>query len=157
MRKESRPLRPVLALTLALFSLVALPAIAAAAPRRNENVDVCVVERLDGLVVRTLVYRDVPPLTPGQVIPLRGIYFSRALVPLPFEGSAVMASDGKVRLGVFVHTSARRSDITIADFLLSGETDTTFAGVLHYKNDGEIYPSSLLALEPEDCAAVSIP
>jgi hypothetical protein len=156
--KLKRPLRHLPILTLALGVLIALPDTSAAAPKKDQSSDICVVERADdGLVIRTLVFSEVPPLSPGQVISLRGVYFTLARVALPFEGSAVMAADGTVRLGVFIHFSARRSAISAWDFLLSGETDQTFAGVFHFKYDGDLYPTALITLEPEDCAAIIIP
>jgi hypothetical protein len=154
-RQTTRKLAHLLLLTLALGSL--LPEAATAAPNKPQNADVCVVEWYNGRVTRTLVFQDVPPLSPGRAVSLRGVIFSAAQITLPFDGSAAMAASGMVRLGIFVHSGARRSTISAPDFLLSGETDTSFSGVFHLKYDGEIYPSSLVTLEPEDCAAITIP
>lgn len=157
MRLKASKLHHLLILTLGLGLPMALPEGALAARPRSENVDVCTVSVVNGVVSRTLVFRDVPPLRPGDAVSLRGIYFSAANVTLPFEGSAVMAADGMVRIGLLVHTSARRSDLTTADFLLSGETDTNFSGDLHFRVDGEIYPGGLVTYEPADCAAIVVP
>jgi hypothetical protein len=142
---------------LTLGLLFAIPEIASAAPPQKAT-DRCVVVSYDGNPPnQTLVFRSVPTLEPGDAITLRGIYFSAARVALPFDGSAVMAADGMVRIGLIVHTSARRPGLWAADHLFSGETDANFAGDVHYKVDGEIYPYLLLTLSPVDCATIDIP
>lgn len=156
MRERARKLRHLAVLGLGLA--LAIPEVAAAAPRRSQSSDLCVVTIYEGNPSgQTLVFRDVPTLSPGDATPLHGIFFTNARVALPFHGSAVMAADGMVRLGLLVHTSARRPDITGADVQFSGETDASFAGVVHYKTDGEVYPYLLLTLQPVDCASIDIP
>ena len=156
MRERAKKLCHLLFLGLGL--LLAIPEVAAAAPRRSQSSDVCVVTLYEGNPTNhTLVFRGVPTLSPGDAIPLHGTYFSAARVALPFYGSAVMAADGMVRLGLIVHSSARRPEITAGDVLYSGETDASFAGVVHVKTDGEVHPYLLVAFEPVDCATIDIP
>ena len=156
MRERARKLRPLLILGLGLA--LAIPEVAAAAPRRSQTSDLCVTTLYEGNPTgQTLVFRKVPTLSPGDAIPLHGIYFSNARVALPLHGSAVMAADGMVRLGLMVRTSARRPSITGPDVLYSGETDASFAGVIHVKTDGEVYPYLLVAFQPVDCATIDIP
>ena len=116
---------------------------AAAAPK-----DLCVT---DG--PNTFVFRRVEQLKPGGAISVQGIWRANTRV-LPFHGGAVMASDGTVRLGLFVHSTA---DGGSNDFTLSGETDTLFAGPLSFDNDGDFKPNDTLTLESVDCATVTIP
>ena len=156
MRERARKLRHLMILGLGLA--LAIPEVAAATPRRSQSSDLCVIALYEGTPTgRTFVFRDVPTLSPGDAIPLHGTYFSAARVALPFYGSAVMAADGMVRMGLTVHTSARRPEITGPDVLYSGETDASFAGVIHVKTDGEVYPYLLVAFQPVDCAAIDIP
>jgi hypothetical protein len=118
---------------------------AAAAPK-----DLCVrdTDRLN-----TFVFRTVEQLKPGGAISVQGIWRVGTRV-LPFHGGAVIASDGTVRLGLFVHSTA---DGGSNDFTLSGETDTLFAGTLSFDNDGDFRPNGTLTLESLDCATVTIP
>jgi hypothetical protein len=138
--------------------LTAISEIAAAAPRKN--VDVCVVNRVSpgANPLNTLVFRDVAPLSPGGAISLRGLYFSSSNRVSPFAGSAVMESNGTVRLGLFVHSSANPGpNVFLNDFTLSGLTDTSFAGALNFDNDGDFLPNGTITFESEDCAAITIP
>jgi hypothetical protein len=78
---------------------------------------------------------------------------SKRTVQAPFHGSAAMASDGTVRLGLFVHSTAE----SINDFTVSGVTDTDFVGTLKYDNDGDSVPNSTLEMQLMDCDTISIP
>jgi hypothetical protein len=160
--KLKRPLRHLPILTLALGALMALPDTSAAAPKRNQSSDICVVTRdSNDKVYMTLVFHDVPPLSPGRAVPLWGLSFNNTTNidqrAFPFDGSALMENDGTIRLGVFIHTMARRSTLFAGDHHLAGKTDATFSGTLHYKIDGEVYPYYQFTFEPEDCAAITIP
>jgi hypothetical protein len=64
-----------------------------------------------------------------------------------------MVSDGTVRLGLFVHSTAESSN----DFTISGVTDTNFVGILKFDDDGDFVPNGTLAMELADCATISIP
>ena len=137
--------------------LLAVPPLAAAAPRRSE--DLCLVNANDASVLNTFVFKGVPPLAPGQAIPLQGLYFSSARRVSAFDGSAVMASDGSVRLGIFVHSSATPSSAGtfLNDFTLSGITDASFAGLLNVDYDGDFVPNATLLVESADCGTVVVP
>ena len=115
--------------------------------------DVCLVNPTGGGSLNTFVFRDVEPLSRGRAISLQGLYFSGARKVAPFHGSAAMASDGTVRLGIFVHSTAESTN----DFTISGVTDTNFVGTLSFDNDGDFIPNGTLAMELADCATIAIP
>lgn len=141
-----------------LAALLAVPAMASAAARRGESVSLCLAAPTGGGSFNTFIFQDVPPLAASKVIPLHGMYFSGGRNPSPLSGSALMTSDGTVRIGVFVHSSATTSSTFVAnDFTLSATTDATFAGTYQYDNDGDYRPNGTLAIEPVDCATIVIP
>ena len=143
---------------LLLAVLLAVPAMASAAARRSETVSLCLAAPTGGGSFNTFIFQDVPPLAPAKVIPLHGMYFSGARNPSPLSGSALMTSDGTVRIGMFVHSSATTSSTFVAnDFTLSATTDATFAGTYQFDNDGDYRPNGTLAIEPVDCATIVIP
>lgn len=152
---RQQPSRKLLPAVLAL--LIALPGLAAAAPRRSENVCVVNLNYPGGTPLNYFIFQNVQPLAPGGAIPLYGIYFNGSHRVEPFSGSAVMASDGSVRLGIFVHSSAASGAAFNNDFTLSGVTDASFAGVLNYDNDGDFLPNGALPVESADCNSISIP
>jgi hypothetical protein len=130
---------------------LAVPASVAAAPGKTR----CLVNRESpgAAPLNTFVFHDVVPLNAGESISLRGIFFTSARKPAPFHGSAIMAADGSVRLGLFVHSSADATN----DFTLSGVTDTTFAGTFSFDNDGDFVPNGTLLLEVVNCDTIVIP
>ena len=145
-------MKPVnLAAPAVLALAFAMQASAGAAPAKNR----CLVNRdFPGSVpLNTFVFHDVGSLIPGGSIPLRGIFFTQARKPAPFHGTAIMAADGSVRLGLFVHSSAESTN----DFTLSGVTDATFAGTLKFDSDGDYVPNGTLPLEVVSCDTIAIP
>ena len=64
-----------------------------------------------------------------------------------------MASDGTLRLGFFVHSTAQSSN----DFTVSGVTDANFVGTVSYDNDGDFVPNGTLVFEQVDCATITVP
>jgi hypothetical protein len=149
--------RPLLTLTLGL--LIAIPTAAAAAPPQK-TADVCLVNREpNGFALNTLILQDVGRLSPGRSILLKGTYFNYSNQASALHGSAIMASDGTVRLGLFVHSSAipTQSGVYRNDFTLSGVTDETLAGTLFFDSDGDFIPDSTIVFEVEDCAVVAVP
>ena len=134
---------------LILGLLVTMPVSALAAPKK----DVCLVNPTGGGSLNTFIIRDVQPLSAGEAVPLRGLFFTGARKVAPFHGTAVMASDGSVRLGLFVHSSADSTN----DFTVSGVTDTDFVGTWSFDNDGDFKPNGTLAMELRDCDEISIP
>ncbi|MEZ5293700.1 MAG: hypothetical protein R2745_21630 [Vicinamibacterales bacterium] len=125
---------------------------AAAAPSTRTR-DVCLVSPTGGGSLNTFILRDVKTLSPGGVIPLVGLYFVGTRKGAPLHGSAVMASDGSVRMGLFVHSSADSTN----DFTAAGIVDATFLGTLKFDNDGDFVPNGTLAVSPVDCATIAIP
>jgi len=140
-------MRYVLSMTLGL--LAAAPMSATAAPKK----DVCVVAPTGGGSFNTFIIRDVQPLSEGEAITLNGLFFTGAQRVAPFHGSAVMAMDGTVRIGLFVHSTAD----SLNDFTVSGVTDTQFVGTWKYDNDGDFKPNGTLEMEIRDCADITIP
>ena len=142
-----RHVRVLLSMILGL--LAAVPASAGAAQRK----DVCVVNPTGGGSFNTFIIRDVQPLSLGGAISLKGLFFTGARKVAPFHGSAVMAMDGTVRLGLFVHSTAE----ALNDFTVAGVTNTDFVGTWSYDNDGDFKPNGTLAMELRDCHDISIP
>lgn len=145
-----KTLFPALCIAAGLAAAVTVPA--GAAPGKPH--DVCVAAPTGGGSFNMFVFRDVEPLNPGRAVTLRGLYFATSVRKIaPLHGSAAMASDGTVRLGFFVHSTAESTN----DFTVAGITDATFAGTVSFDNDGDFVPNGTLAMEPVDCATVTIP
>lgn len=125
---------------------------AGAAPTAKTR-DVCIVSPTGGGSFNTFIIRDVGPLSYGRAISLQGLFFTGARRVAPFHGSAAMVSDGTVRIGLFVHSTAE----SLNDFTVAGVTDTDFVGTLSYDNDGDFKPNGTLAMQLEDCATITIP
>lgn len=136
--------------------LLAIPAFATAAPRRGEPVDLCLVTNSP---LNAFVFQDVTPLAAGRSMELHGLYFTNAGRVSPFSGSAAMASDGSVRLGLFVHSSATPSPAGtfLNDFTVSGITGANFAGPWSVDNDGDFVPNLVLQVVAVDCSIIAIP
>jgi hypothetical protein len=132
--------------------LLVLSANGSAAPAAKTR-DVCIVNQTGGGSLNTFIFRDVEPLTRGRAISLHGLFFTGARRVAPFHGSAAMVSNGTVRLGLFVHSTAESTN----DFTISGVTDTNFVGTLSFDNDGDFVPNGTLVMELADCAAIVIP
>jgi hypothetical protein len=115
--------------------------------------DVCIVNPTGGGSLNTFIFRGVELLEPGQAISVQGLFFTGARRVAPFHGSAAMVSDGTVRVGLFVHSTAE----SLNDFTISGVTDTNFVGTLSFDNDGDFRPNGTLAMEAVDCATIAIP
>ena len=116
--------------------------------------DVCIAAPTGGGGFNTFVLRNVEPLTAGGAITLQGLYYvtgSQRVSSL--HGSAAMHSNGTVRLGFFVHSTAE----SINDFTVSGVTDANFVGTVSYDNDGDFAPNGILTMQVADCATLNIP
>ena len=145
-----RSLYRLLSVVLGLAVVVAASAGAASAPKTR---DICIVNPTGGGSFNTFIFRKVDPLSPGGAIPLQGLFFTGARKVAPFHGSAAMGSDGRIFLGLFVHSTAQ----SINDFTIAGVTDANFVGTLSFDNDGDFVPNGTLAMELEDCSAIAIP
>ena len=115
--------------------------------------DVCIRSPTGGGSFNTFVLRDVPSLSRGGAISVQGLFFTGAQRIAPVHGSAAMASDGTVRLGMFVHATAEQ----LNDFTVAGVTDEDFVGTLSYDNDGDFKPNGTLAMEAVPCSSIPIP
>jgi hypothetical protein len=115
--------------------------------------DVCIASPTGGGSFNTFVLRDVPFLNPGGAMAVQGLFFTGARRIAPVHGSAAMASDGTVRLGMFVHSTAESTN----DFTVAGITDENFVGTLSFDNDGDFVPNGTLAMQAVECSTISIP
>jgi len=116
--------------------------------------DVCIVNLgTSGSAINTFVFRDVKPLAAGGAISLEGLFFTAARKVEPVHGSAAMATDGSVRIGLFVHSSAASTN----DFTVSGVTGSDFSGTLNFDSNGDFVPDGTLVMTPTDCTVVTIP
>jgi hypothetical protein len=136
-----------------VLGLAVVVSVTAGAAPPTKTRDVCIVSPTGGGSFNTFVLRGVEPLSLFGAIPVRGFFFTGARKAAPVHGSAVMVSDGTVRLGLFVHSTAE----SINDFTVAGVTDTNFVGTLNFDNDGDFRPNGTLAMELVDCATISIP
>jgi hypothetical protein len=93
------------------------------------------------------VFTNVSSMTPGAAVSLQGIYFTNARRPAPFYGSAMMAADGSVRIGIFVHSATGGTN----DFTMSGVTDANFVGPVSFDSDGD--PTCVALVTPRLRAA----
>jgi len=151
MRKMNHLTGAVFALMLAMSG-----AAAAAANDARKPQDVCVVDVASGFPLNFFVFREVEPLILNQPVSLKGMYFVRTRKPAPLHGSAVLVSDGSVRIGFFVHSTAVPTPEP-NDFTMSGTTDVNFAGIVFFDNDGDFRPNGTLDLRVIDCSTVVIP
>lgn len=116
--------------------------------------DVCIVAPTGGGTLNTFVLKEVDALVPGAVAALRGFYFETVQQQIgPLHGSAVMGSDGQIRIGFFVHSSAQGTN----DFTVSGVVDPTYAGTVNFDNDGDYKTNGTLTMQRVDCSTIVIP
>ena len=146
-------------LLLAAMAAATLAASTAAAEtgETKKSRDMCVVDVASGFPLNYFVFRDVAPIALNAPVALEGLYFPRTRIPAPLHGSAVLVSDGSVRIGFFVHSSAVPVNATPNDFTISGKVDENFAGIVTFDNDGDFLPNGSLDLRVIECATVPIP
>jgi hypothetical protein len=144
-------LKRSLPVVLGLALMLSVNGGAAGAPKAR---DVCISSPTGGGTFNTFIIRNMETLSRGGAIALHGFYFSTGARRLaPVHGSAMMGSDGAVRMGLFVHSTAE----SVNDFTVAGVTDTNLVGTLSYDNDGDFRPNGTLAMEAVDCATIAIP
>jgi hypothetical protein len=116
--------------------------------------DVCIAAPTGGGGFNTFVLKEVESLVPGAAVALRGLYFTTGSLRLaPLNGTAAMGSDGRIRLGFFVHSTAE----SINDFTVAGVVDATYAGTVSYDSDGDYAVNGTLAMQRVDCGTITIP
>jgi hypothetical protein len=116
--------------------------------------DVCLAAPTGGGTFNMFVLKEVDALVPGAVAALRGFYFENAQLQLAaLHGSAVMGSDGQIRVGFFVHSSAQGTN----DFTVSGVVDVTYAGTVNFDNDGDYKTNGTLTMQRVDCSTIVVP
>lgn len=147
-------MKTVTGLLLGVVGAAILASVPATAAPASKVRDVCVAAPTGGGGFNTFVFRGVEPLSPGGAISLNGIYFVTGSTRLaPLHGSAVMASDGSVRIGFFVHSTAQSNN----DFTVAGVTDANFVGSVSFDSDGDFVPNGTLAMQQADCASIHVP
>ena len=100
------------------------------------------------------ILRGVEPLTRGGAISLKGFFFTTVVNRVgPLHGTAAMKSDGTVRLGFFVHSTAE----SLNDFTVSGITDANFVGTVNFDNDGDFKPNGTLTMQRVECSTITLP
>jgi len=116
--------------------------------------DVCMVAPTGGGGFNEFVLREVDALFPGGAVALRGLYTTTGSQRVsPVHGSAVMGSDGRIRIGFFVHTTAE----SINDFTVAGVLDADYNGTVNFDNDGDFMPNGTLDMQRVDCSTITIP
>ena len=124
-------------------------AINGGAARAAKPKDVCI-----GDTYNKFVLREMDPLFPGGAVALRGLYTAPGTQRVsPVHGSAVMGSDGRVRIGFFVHTTAESTN----DFTIAGVVDADYNGTVNFDNDGDFKPNGTLDMQRVDCSTIIIP
>jgi hypothetical protein len=117
--------------------------------------DVCLAAPTGGGGFNTFVLNEVETLTPGESINVRGLYFTTGSSRLsPLSGSAVMGTDGQVRIGFFVHSTAEGGQ---NDFTVSGLLSGDYAGTVNFDNDGDFKPNGTLDMQRVNCSGIAIP
>jgi len=115
---------------------------------------VCIVVPTGGGGFNAFILKEVDTLVPGAVAALRGLYFATGQnLIAPLSGSAVMGSDGQIRIGFFVNSSAQSTN----DFTVSGVTDANYNGTVNFDNDGDFKANGTLAMQRVDCSTITIP
>src|SRR5262249_41761407 len=116
--------------------------------------DVCIVAPTGGGGFNEFVFREVDALVPGAAAVLHGIYTTTGSQRLaPVSGTAAMGSDGRIRIGFFVHSTAE----SINDFTVAGVTDANWAGTVSFDNDGDFRVNGTLEMQRVDCSTIVIP
>jgi hypothetical protein len=135
-------------------AIMAMSGAGAGAASATKPKDVCIVAPTGGGGFNTFVLKEVEPLVSGAVVALRGLYFATGQHRIsPLHGSAVMGTDGQIRIGFFVHSSAEGQN----DFTLSGLVDAGYNGTVGFDNDGDFKPNGTLDMQRVDCATIVLP
>jgi hypothetical protein len=146
--------RLFVALGLALVGAVTGVSVNAGSAPASKVRDVCIAAPTGGGGYNMFILRGVESLTRGGAIDLKGFYFTTVVNKVgPLHGTATMKSDGTVRLGFFVHSTAE----SLNDFTVSGITDASFVGTVNYDSDGDFKTNGTLDFQAVDCATVDIP
>lgn len=117
--------------------------------------DVCMAASTGGGGFNEFILKDVDTLTIGEAISLRGIYTATGSQRIsPLSGSAIMGSDGQIRIGFFVHSTAQGGT---NDFTVSGVLDAAYNGTVNFDNDGDFKPNGTLAMQRVDCSTITLP
>ena len=100
----------------------------------------CLAAPTGGGGFNEFILRNVDVLAAGGAISLRGIYTTTGSQRIsPLDGSAIMGSDGQIRIGFFVHSTAQGGQ---NDFTVSGLLDAAYNGTVNFDNDGDFKPKA---------------
>ena len=117
--------------------------------------DVCIAAPTGGGGFNTFILKDVDALFPGGAVALHGFYFTTGVRRIgPLEGTAAMGSDGQIRIGFFVHSTAEGGQ---NDFTIAGLVDADYNGTVSFDNDGDFKPNSTLDMQRVDCSTIVTP
>ena len=148
-------MRRVKQLLPALLGFGVLVAMNGDVARAAKDKDVCLAAPTGGGGFNEFILRDVDVLAAGGALSLRGIYTTTGSQRIsPLDGSAVMGSDGQIRIGFFVHSTAEGGQ---NDFTVSGLLDTVFNGTVNFDNDGDFKPNGTLTMQRVECSTITLP
>lgn len=148
-------MRRVMQLVPALFGFGVLIVMNGDVARAAKDRDVCMVAPTGGGSFNEFILKDVDLLGAGGVISVRGLYTSTGSQRIsPFTGSATMGSDGQIRLGFFVFSTAQGGQ---NDFTAAGLLDGAYNGTMTYDNDGDFMPNGTLVMQRADCSTITLP
>lgn len=117
--------------------------------------DVCLAAPTGGGGFNTFVLTDVESLVPGGAVALHGFYFTTGVRKIgPLEGTAAMGSDGQIRIGFFVHSTAEGGQ---NDFTIAGLIDADYNGTVSFDNDGDFKPNATLDMQRVECSTIVRP
>jgi hypothetical protein len=140
-----RKVIPVIPLVLGLALM--LPTSTAA--QKRATADRCVSSSVGGHV---LVFQNVATPSPYRAVPIQGIWYVTGYpAAYPFDGSAMLDSYGRIRLGFTLHAGNGHETF-------SALADTDFAGTYGVDSDADGLDDDLtLEFQAVDCSTVPQP
>ena len=135
--------------------LVALNADVARAANAAKDKDVCLAAPTGGGSFNEFILRNVDTLVAGDAVSLRGIYTTTGSQRIsPLDGTAIMGSNGQIRIGFFVYSTAQGGS---NDFTVSGVLDAAYNGTVNFDNDGDFKPNGTLTMQRVECSTITLP
>ncbi len=148
-------MRVVKQLAAAVLGFGVMVALSSEVSHAAKSRDVCLNAPTGGGGFNVFVLKDVDAIGVGDAAILRGLYFATGVQRIAaLHGSAVMGSDGQIRIGFFVHSTAGGGS---NDFTVSGVLDAEYNGTVNFDNDGDFKPNGTLDMQRVACDTVTIP